>query len=78
MAAFLVEICGPNMGRQYDCDTLEQAQLIASAYSQCFDVYINDEQVSNGAEKQEKAAAAEESAYDFVDRMIRKHGTCES
>ena len=21
---------------------------------------------------------AEESAYDFVDRMIRKHGTCES
>jgi hypothetical protein len=55
MSTFLVEICGPNMGRQYDCDTLEQAQLIASVYTQCFDVYINDEQVSNGAERQEKA-----------------------
>jgi hypothetical protein len=60
---FLVEICGPNMGRQYDCDTLEQAQLIASVYTQCFDVYINDERVSSGAEKQERADAVEANQY---------------
>jgi hypothetical protein len=63
MPAFLVEICGPNMGRQYDCDTLEQAQLIASVYTQCYDVYINDEQISKGAEKQEKADALESNEY---------------